>query len=556
MDRSLLLGVFVLGLLGWLVGALLIRRERAEGHRPAPTFALVSLGALVLIAALTIPGGALWQAGQGWGHGAVIGGLAALLAGWVALDAGSARGKRNGVAAITASHFAAVAVSAAALLWLRPTLVDSLTGAASGWLLVSLILALGAIHAAGRASAGPAPSGSAPSGSAAPTFLAAGTGFAVTLCAAAAMGHYRDLAASQDAVWSAAVVILAAGVPLILLVTGTLASAGRDGSNSSAAYSSVWWTILGAFILAALAYLVGQRVLVQPRFAPAAAVGLAASFILWWLASEGMREAPDGPAAPPTGLPVEVVLAALVMLGATVVSFYLLIGYGVGVMLLAAWLPAGAVLALGEGRALDEGGTRPVAASEPAARITSMLTLGVIVLLYRLLLQRFQTDLSGAVLTDHFAIFTFIAGAVAPSLLSGMLAPALSGEESPARSLLRLLFVGVVALALPGALLVLWGARAAIGLLAGLALSCVIVPGGRLQTLVALALALPVAQWSGDVLRVADLPRIEKIRVLGWLAAAVVVAVLAADYGQRLHSAWNRRRKALAAEGAPRGVGP
>jgi hypothetical protein len=543
MDRSLLLGVFVLGLLGWLMGALLTRGARTGGRRPDPTFAAVSLGALVLIAALTIPGRALWQAGQGWGHGAVIGGLAALLAGWVALDAGSARGERKGVAAITASHFAAVAVSAGALLWLRPTLVDSLTGAASGWLLVSLILALGAIHAAGRASAGPTPSGSA-----ATTLLAAGTGFAVTLCAAAAMGHYRDSAASQGIGWSAAVVILAAGVPLILLVTGLLASAGRNGANRSTAYSSVWWTILGALILAALAYLVGQRVLVQPGFALAAAVGLAASFILWWLTSEGMREAPDGLAAPPTGLPVEVVLAALVMLGATVVSFYMLIGYGVGVMLLAAWLPAGAALALGD--------TRPVAASEPAARITSMLTLGVIVLLYRLLLQRFQTDLSGAVLTDHFAIFTFIAGAVAPSLLSGMLSPAGGGEESPARSLLRLLFVGVVALALPGALLVLWGARAAIGLLAGLALSCVIVPGGRLQTLVALALALPVAQWSGDVLRFADLPRIEKIRVLGWLAAAVLVAILAADYGQRLLSWWNKRRKLLATAGAPRGVGP
>lgn len=550
MDRSLLLGVFVLGLLGWLMGALMTRGERAGERRPDPVFGVVSVGALVLIAALTVPGRALWQAGQGWGHGVVMGGLAALMAGWVALDAGNSRGRRTGMAAITASQFAAVAVSAGALLWLRPTLVDSLTGAASGWLLVSLILAVGAIHASGRTSAGLKQSGSATS-----TLLAAGTGFAVTLCAAAAMGHYRDASAAQSALWSAAVVIVAAGVPLILLVAGLLAPPGRDGELRSSASSKVWRTLLGALILAALAFMVGHRVLEQPRFTLAAAVGLVASLIMWWLVSEGTQEAGRVPVAPQTGLPVEGVLAALVMLGATVASFYLLIGYGVGVMLLAAWLPAGAALAWGEDRGLAGSDERPVAASEPTARITSLLALGVLVLLYRLLLQRFQTDLSGATLTDHFAIFTFIAGALAPSLLSGMLSPALGGEESPARSLLRLLFVGVVALALPGALLVLWGARAAIGLLVGLALSSVIVPGGRLHSLVALAMALPVTQWLGGVLSVADLPRIEKIRVLGWLAAAVLIAILAADYGQRLHSAWGRRRRTLAPDGAERGVG-
>ncbi|MDQ7839910.1 MAG: hypothetical protein RDU83_02650 [bacterium] len=545
MDRSLLLGVFILGLLGWIAGWLLIRRERADGRRFTPVFAVAAFGALVLIAALTIPGRALWPAGQGWGHGAVLGGLAALLAGWVALPAGNATSRSRGMAAIVASYFAAVAAAAGVLLWLRPTLVDSLIGAASGWLLVSLILALGAIRVPGPASADTASSGLAPS-----TLLAAGTGFAVTLFATAAMGHYRDTAASEGAEWSIAAVILAAGVPLIVLVTGLLASAGRGGASRSGRSSGALWTLLGALLLAALAYIVGQHILMQPRFVLAAAVGLVAPFILWWLTSEGMREARGGSRSPANGLPVDVALAALVVLGATVASFYLLIGYGVGVMLVAAWLPAGVVLALGVGRAPEGGGPAQEAVSDPAARITSLLTLGVIVLLYRLFLQRFQTDLSGAVLTDHFAIFTLIAGAVAPSLLAGMLSSGGGGGESPGRGLMRLLFVLVVALALPGALLVLWGARAAIGLLAGLALSCAIVQGGRLHALVALALALPLTQWSHEVLRVADLPRAEKLRVLGWLAAVVLVAILAVDYWPRIAGWWNRRRELLAAEGA------
>lgn len=556
MDRSLLLGALALGSLGWLIGFLLTRSGSGErGPRIAPAFPLAAGGLLVLVAAVSLPGRALWPAVQGWGQGVVIGGLAALLAGWVLTALRRDLETFRGTAAVTAPAFLAVAAVAAAFLWMRPTILDTLAGIASGWFLIALMTYLGLGSTEGR-DAGKESAGW-PVQSAA---VVAGIGFAVTLCAVAALGHYRDLAGPQTARWAGAAIALAAGVPFMILLTGWLGSRGSRASGGPtraagdpgepSAFGVGWRVLLSAALLAGLAQVLSARVLGQPRFLLALGAGLIMGLVLWWLAADpeggqAARRSAIGSDAPSARHVVSVLMAV----GAVVAAFYLLTGYGIGVMLLGGWLVAGVMLACAARRPLAEPRERPVAEGGSAAidlgslvhRLAPVLFLGIILLLYRLFTQRFQDDLGGAALTDHFAIFTLLAGAFVPVLLTRLLS---SGDDppSPAAQLSRLALTIVIAAAVPAAMLVLWGARAALGLLAGLALATAIYPQVRLSALLALAVALPLVQWAHHFLLVAALTREERIRILLWLLALVVIAIAVADYGGRV-AGWLHRRR-------------
>ncbi|MGQ0571530.1 MAG: hypothetical protein ACT4P5_18665 [Armatimonadota bacterium] len=532
MDRSLLLGALALGSLGWLIGFLLTRSGPGErGPGIAPAFPLAAGGLLVLVAAVSVPGRALWPAAQGWGQGVVIGGLAALLAGWVLTALRSDLETFRGTAAVTAPAFLAVAAVAAAFLWMRPTIIDTLAGIAGGWLLIGLMTYLGLGSTEGR-DTGKQSTGW-PVQSAA---VIAGIGFAVTLCAVAALGHYRDLAGPQTARWGGAAIALAAGVPFMILLTGRLGSPGSRAAGgrtrasgdpgTPSAFRFGWRVLLAAALLAGLAQMLSARVLGQPRFLLALGAGLIMGLVLWWLAADPEGgQAALGSAIGSDTPSVRHVVSVLMAVGAVVAAFYLLTGYGIGVMLLGGWLVAGAML--------------PRAGSL-LHRLAPMLFLGIILLLYRLFTQRFQDDLGGAALTDHFAIFTILAGAFVPILLTRLLS---SGADppSPAAQLTRLALIIVIAAAVPAALLVLWGARAALGLLAGLALATAIYPQVRLSALLALAVALPLVQWAHHFLLAAALTREERIRILLWLLAIVVIAIAVADYGGRVVG-WLRRR--------------
>ncbi|MDQ7858160.1 MAG: hypothetical protein QN174_10025 [Armatimonadota bacterium] len=530
MDRSLLPGVLALAAAGWACGALLAR----GGGPPSPRRALptaVAVAALALIAVATLPGRAVWKDAEAWGPGAVAGGIAALLAGWPAL--GTPRHGLGRAGAVVSALFPATG-AAAALLWLRPGTADAMAGAAAGWVLATALLALALDRPRDPTS-----------GSDGTALLAAGTGFAVTVFAAMAMGGYRDAAASADFRWTAAILLIAAAVPVLALLAALPASSrGR----------SVVRAVAASALLAALAALVGDRVLAQPRFAQVALVGAATPLLAWWLHAEGAVTPDDR-----GGVPLHAALAALVVLAGTVAAFYLLIGYGVGAMLVAAWLPATVLVAsvrderAGDERAGDERAGDQRSGADAAGRaVTTLLTFGAVVLLYRLYLERFQGQLSGAVLTDHFAIFSLIAGAVSPALLAGALAPR-DGRTSPARALVRLFFALVLALALPAMLLALWGPRAAIGLLAGLMVGIVMAPGNVAAAVAALVVAVPLLQWSPAALAVSGLPRAEKVRFVLWIAGIALAALVATDIGARLITLGRgtRRAAAPAGEGAP-----
>ncbi len=537
MESPIVLSAFILGLAGWVFGVLATGVRSRESAALPTAYTLVAAGAVALIAAITATGRGPWPVAAGWGRGMTLGGIAALLAGLVALRASGGNTFRW-AAVVTAPYFLSVATVSTVLLWMRATAVESLLSVGAGWLFVSLILYVGA-RIGGDTDTGPA--------SVLRTTLAVlilGAGFTSTLCATVALGHFRDVTGPQSTGWTTAVVALAAGIPVIMLLVAALATvAGRDRTSAGTVWEPLWRILLSAALLAGLGYLVATRTLFDPRLLYAAGAGLIAAFVLWWLLSEGEWGAAEVAQAAGRGsIQGHGMLAALLALGAIVAGFYLLAGYGTGIVLLAAWLPVGVVLmtAVAEESANEMPQTSS-SALWTAERLTHLLLFGVIVVLYRVFTQRFEDDLAGALLTDHFAIFSMLLGALFPSLLARVLArDAEDGATSAPRLLIRLTFALVAALTLPAGVVILWGARGAIGLLAGFMLGAIIYPEA-LAAVIALTIALPLAQWAGPLLQMAAQTRAEKVRVLLWLAGIVVGAILAADYGSRL-GAWQRRR--------------
>jgi hypothetical protein len=545
MERNLLLGALTLGSLGWLVGLLLADRPAASSRRVPPLFAGVAVAILAAVAAITVPGRAIWSAGQSWGHGLILGGAAALLAGWVWRRAGPAvPGARpiSDSAIAAGPFFAGVVPVAAVLLWLGAAVLDGLAGVASGWFLVSLLLAAGADLVRTRDAARSETPGSG-------TNALVSTGFVVTLCATVALGHYRDLAGSPAARWVTSAVVLAIGVPLLMLLGGLFGRTGGREESTAQGFGR-WILRLGvpSLLLIGLAQLIASGILMQLRLTAAVGVGIAMVLLAWWLSVE-----PASGDERPTGVTAAHILPVFTGLAGVIAAFYALTGYGVGVMLIAAWLPVGLIVTAPRRTAAATAGELPAAVIGAGERLTQVMAFGVLLLLYRLFVQRFQDDLSGATLVDHFALFTMIAGVLLPALLGGILEGRPGG--SPANRVGRVLAVVLLAAAVPAAMLILWGSRAGIGLVTGLALASVLYPRAVSCAWVALASALPMMQWTHQTLQLALLTRDERMRLLLALGAVIAILILLADLGGRVTATLHRRSSPPLEPGTQRGAG-
>lgn len=554
MERSVLLTVLGLGSVGWFLTAVFNRARGTPAGRIVPAYPLAAAGMLVAVALAALRSGPLGAAGQAWGRGFVIGGAAALLSGL--LLPRTRRGLLESAALVAGPCFLSLAAVAAALLWMRTATVDSVVGVATGSFAVFLVFHLG------RPRYREPQPGDSEVLDAASSALTCGIGFSVALAATVALGQYRDAAAgSQTARWVVSALALGAGVPVLLLLTGWLAHlANRVRARGARGVARSAQFLLPVVLQLGLASLLSARVLAEPRLLHAAAVGLALPFALWWLEVDAGRAAADRVRVP--GLQGNDALAALLALGAIIGAFYIMTGYGIGITMLAGWLPVSAILVAagntvreGEADPHEKEADRQEQHTAAAGRLPQLLFLGVILLLYRLFTQRFQEDLSGAVLTDHFAIFSVLLGALVPPLLAGYLAMPADGDNArPGRQLIRLVLTLVLALALSAALLALWGARAALGLLTGLALSAALPGASHLRVLLPMAIALPLVQWAHPLLVVAAQTRAEKVRVLVWLAGIAVVALVVSDYGERLFRVLQRREGHAAPPESQEGV--
>lgn len=575
MERTLLLLAFALGGVVWLCGFLSARAVTETGKPPNPVlprFWLWTALALPIVLFLaTWPSKpAFFAAGHGLGTGFLIGGLAGLLGIVTIIRALQSAGHGDPVsraAAVAAPIGLSLMAATAPCLWLRDSLLDALCGVAIGWLCAVLLCAFGMLTAKQNEV-----------DAAARLCMTLSAGTVTLFCALGALGDLRgtlDIVSkvNDDVHWNAPGLVFAAVVCVILLlallpphfalkiplvprITGWF-ERGLHSDEAKVAAGNRW-----RFALCTLAALIVGRILsarftettvldtktkaalhnpvialwgISPIF-HVIVLGLAAGLIAWWLITDRKREERDWKSLLPGGQGNA--LAVLTLVAASMLAFQMLKGYGVSLLLISVLLMAGLAAAAGlsglEERTQE---TSPAASSSlvPAAsQFTRLFLLGVVIALYRLFTSRFDSELRGVGLTDHYALFGLLFGAMLPPFLTGFLmrVPTGSADSSGAR-LMRLAVTGLLVLALPTVVLALWGAKCALALLIGLALSTVF-ETSLYPALFSLAVALAMTQWTSHVLPLAELTRDQKIHTLYWGAGIAIVLMLAAEYGGRL----------------------
>ncbi len=567
MERNMMWGALGLGCIGWLAALLLTtsRRAPASGsfesasrensprvwgvRRPFWWLAfLLPLG----VWAATLPTAPPFSSGQGWGRGFLLGGVASLLAALVVLRASSRAPESNAPlrAAATAPLFAALICVCVPLLWMRASVIDALMGAALGWSAVAATLLLGAL----------AEKEDSPTARATSVLLLNGAAFAASLCGVAALGVYRDFALADVArgTNSAVALVVAASVALALLSGALIGEIAASAASLRARFAPFF---NGLNLLLCLGLPLGMGILLGTRLFDDLALiyvigaGSMLGLLLWWLAwDDAVRESQNGE----SGLRSGVAAAVVVALCGFMLAFQIMQGFGVGLMLLAAW--PSSILALANATENEQKSNADLSRArhfEATQTLSLLLSFVAILLLSRLFATRFRADLRGAGLDDHFALFGFIGGAVAPVLLASLWFS--TRERGAAVSLPRFVGLGALALALLGAMLTLWGAKVVPAFFAGLALAAAGLAAGfapRIHSgavaLFSLALALTLAQWTHHFAPFAEMGRAQRLQFLGWGVGATVLLILIVEIGARLASGARGRKSDLAAptEGA------
>jgi hypothetical protein len=594
MERSLILLAFALGGVVWLCGFLSSGVGRGV-DRAAPAYlskfwigTAAALPFLVFLA--TLPAQPpIFSAGHGLGAGFLVGGLLGLLGTWTTLRAlGSAdRGEPvSAAASIAAPIGLALCAAAVPSLWMRDGVIDALCGTAIGWL-CAVFIALSGIASRRQ---------TATNNSAAVICLSLTTGAAVLFCSLAGLGELRglvDLVGKATAVvhWSAAglvfascisVVLLIAllpatltlRIPLVPLLTGWI-ERGRDSDEARASARRAWriglcsvviliagrliatrfaedgdepWKTK-SFLLKPLAGLLGPN----PMF-HVVALGVVAALLVNWLVRDHNRETQA--ARPPGPIRETNVLALLTLVAAAMMAFQIMGGFGLSMLLGVLILTVGLGAAAGIAGLHEQTPPEANAVSgalmpglSAASQSVRLVLLGCVLALYRLFSARYESELRGVSLTDHYALFGILFGAVLPPFLTAYLSRFSAGSsDGDSARLFRLATCGVLVLVLPTLIIALWGAKCALALLIGLALSTVF-EGSLVSALLALAVALALTQWTHHVLPLSQLTRDQKVNILFWTTAVSVIALLIAEYAGRARPASGNGSVAASSQG-------
>jgi|GEM_PF-2745177 hypothetical protein len=514
MDRGLLGASLLVGILVYLcrflpgqaAGAAAAVRPPAPSVDPRLWRAAGYVPAVLFLLAL-VKAGPVFSYGQHLAYGIVLGALASLLAGGFGRrrmtgTEGGASPSAPAAVAFASALGMGTAVVAAALFLLRASVLDGLAGVAIGWFCAAFPLYLGLPEERRDGLDG--------------LRLVYGAGLTTTLAAAAMLGVFRDPLTPELAklTWSGSLTAFAAFGALIVAGV-TLPSGGRTPTGAGRLTPLLALVLAGGLGLA----LLSARVLGDLRFLAVGAGGL----LLWPVALALLREEPGS--ANPAGRSFAVPLLPVVLVTAGfLAAVQALQGVGAALFVLSLFvaLPATFALAPGLSKEAADGEERPL--GPPAL---ALLLFGTLLLLWRLFVTRWDSELRGVTLTDQYALFGIVVGAAFPAL-----AAALPVRLRGAVPLLTLALCGLLALAAPGAVLLLFGPKSLAALLIGLALGAALArepeAGGPslLAGLLALAAGLALCQFTGRVLPDDDPTRVEKIRWLIGLMAVVAAAVL------------------------------
>jgi hypothetical protein len=213
-------------------------------------------------------------------------------------------------------------------------------------------------------------------------------------------------------------------------------------------------------------------------------------------------------------------------------------GFGGGVMILAAWLPAlvdeGGGVARWWGR--DNSSTNTSTTSQPHY-FTALLAFGAVAMLYRFAATRFRLELDTLELDEYFSFFALMLGAALPPFLARLQE---MRNQSAVEAALRALLCGALLLAVPAVGVMLWGAQSALVITAGMALGLLLVQGQNLHyapAFFALGGALAIAQWTKHALPLYEIVRDDKAKFLGAVTITLVLLLLVVDLLSRRKAA-------------------
>ncbi len=582
MERSLLWSALALGCVGWLCGFALTRVQQDDSRRisvlPFP-FWIAALAIPILVFLATIPVIPPFNIGQGWGGGFFLGSIGALLSTWVWIR--SRQGESvplRASATLTAPYFLAVICVAIALLWMNDVIMDALMGVAIGWFVHMFLVYTGTSSSEYSRND---PQSASLSNNLHTISLLAGAGFAVLLCAVAALGIYRDNLeySGMNHPLTAIAMIMAVSIPFLTLVCALPASLfarmamkipgiGFFAGISSRLFAGeeerllairFWRLLLAVALFLALGYPLSSKVVTEPIVWQLMWIGVLVGLAVWWMIRDASIK-PDDRRPLSLGYP----LSLLTLLSGFLVAFQVYAGMGTAYMMLAAWLPLSIALSIGMERSTDTSGSIVSEEETLEGLQTSMqyLLIGVGIVLYRLTAWRFNSHLQGASLNDHYAFYGICIGLIVPCLLAIFLwRPLTLKSASPGSMLGRLLLTGAMTLLIPSLMVLFWGAKCMLGMLFGLAVAAAFhrnspmlnLPAiekekefsgmiGILISLFALALALAPAQWLAHVSNMEPLTRHQKFILVGFSIGGVILLTLLADYGGRF-SDWMRRHK-------------
>jgi hypothetical protein len=437
-EAILLCGALAVGLVAlaaWLVATRAKDRLPSEdASSSSPLFLLTGAAAALLLFLFTLPSRPPFAAGGQLGVGVLLGALSAALVAWGA-------GRRVVAASPlgVAGVLGAALAPAALVTWIyRGDPMYALMGMLLGQSV--LLLFPEASLRAGEESAAAGRIG-----------LFLGASAAAVAGVSLAIARYHDfrvperLALGSKLWWSAPLFVLAA------VVAGALVAALVVRTPAQRA-------LVGLLVGAALLALFGARF---PRYWPlmlppaagyatgALLVALAATAESDWQATVARRRA------------LSALLGALLVLILLIAAYRLQAGLGIA---LAAIGFAGAALALPG----DDGTAESSSPPHSSAVFTAGLQLLALGALFRLFYAAQGLESTSIYLTAHYALIGLVAGCLTPIGL-GLLARATAREdEGQADPWLTPLAQGIAVVALPLAMLLLWGLKANAGVLLGL----------------------------------------------------------------------------------------
>ena len=568
MERSLFGVACILGGLVWLCGALLGRMSRSEAKPPPSSLPKMIWGAVVALPILgfivTLPSNPpLFAAGHGLGTGLLIGGLAAALAyafSLSSIEASGADEPPNLLHAVVSPISLGFAVVVLPSIFLRNVVTDALSGVAIGWLMTAAILFAATSLTLKKTHV-----------SALQLSLALTTGIVCLFTAFMTLGELKgvmELAGKAGAVavhWSAPAAIFsvlailifwvfslpkqfALRLPLVSTAVGYFQSGASSESEGERrvnrlvlAISSLLILIVGKIVASRFA-LSGEKptvsknalvkalygVLGHSQILHIVLIGVVVGLLIRWVFLDANdRDKPGDSAC----LKRSLFPASVVMIFGSMISFLLLGGFGMALMLCAS-LPIFLVsmsLEIGAKEGADAVKSSSNLLFESFARV---LFFGILLDFYRLFSVLHLSDLRGVALTDQYAIFCLLLGAMFPGALSvwrnsfrqTSSSTGVASASDSLRTLLQLALVGVVLLAAPALLMAILGIKALLPLIAGLAFGAIIADTGILTCLLSLALALAITQFTSHILPLTELTRDKKLVFV--IQAGVVVAVL------------------------------